>query len=164
MKKWLALIFLAGSIVTATANGTEIKGKVIEVIDGNTLIVQSDDETFYKVVLFGIDCPELSQKYGDKAKKCLEKLALKKDVTVVFEGKDRMGNYLGTVTTDKNLDPRIKLLEDGLAWTSEREPVADLESFRMAAQQKGKGLWKEKEPTPPWEYRRQQTMMQPKSS
>ncbi|HEX5171355.1 MAG TPA: thermonuclease family protein [Cyclobacteriaceae bacterium] len=164
MKKLVALIFGLGLMVTANANVHEIKGQVMEIIDGNTLIVKSADESYYKVVLFGIDCPEMGQKYGDKAKKCLERLLKKQNVTVQFQGKDRAGNYLAIVTTDKNLDPRIQLLEEGLAWTSENEQVADLENFKSVAQQKGKGLWREKEPTPPWVFRRQQSMMQAKQS
>jgi len=164
MKQLLALILLAGGIVTASANVQEIKGQVIQIIDGNTLTIKSAENESYKIVLFGIDCPELGQKYGDKAKKCLEQLMMKKNVTVQILGKDRQGNYMGIVTTEKSLDPRIQLLEEGLAWTSESEPAADLESFKSVAQQKGKGLWKEKEPTPPWVFRRQQSMAQPKSS
>ena len=164
MKKLLALIFGLGMMVTAFANGREIKGQVTEIQDGNTLTVKSVENELYTVVLFGIDCPELDQKYGSKAKKCLERLMKNQKVTVQVIGKDRLGNYLGVVTTDKNLDPRIQLLEEGLAWTSEKEPIADLENYRVIAQQKGKGLWKEKEPTPPWVFRKQQSMLQAKHS
>jgi endonuclease YncB( thermonuclease family) len=62
------------------------------------------------------------------------------------------------------LDPRVELLKQGLAWTSEKDPIPELESHRNEAQQKGKGLWKNDNPTPPWIFRRQQSMMQPKSS
>jgi endonuclease YncB( thermonuclease family) len=164
MKQLLALIFGLGIMVTSFANGREIKGQVTEIQDGNTLTVKTVENELYTVVLFGIDCPELNQKYGQKAKKCLERLMKKQNVTVQVTGKDRSGNYLGIVITDKNLDPRIQLLEEGLAWTDEKEAVTDLESYRAVAQQKGKGLWKEKEPTPPWVFRRQQSMAQAKHS
>lgn len=164
MKKLLSLILVVSSMVTAVANGNEFQGKVVEVIDGNTLKVISTENESYRIVLLGIDCPELGQKYGDKAKKCLEKLALKKDVTVQLYGKDRWGNYIGVITTGENLDPRIQLLEEGLAWTSETDSQSDLESTRTVAREKGKGIWKEKHPTPPWEYRKQQSMTEPKQS
>jgi len=48
--------------------------------------------------------------------------------------------------------------------TAERNPIDELESIKEKAKEKGKGLWKEQDPTPPWIYRRQQSMMQPKSS
>ena len=146
----------------AWANGG-VTGKVITVIDGNTIEVAADNET-HKVMLAGIDTPELEQEFGDKAKKALEKLVLDKMVTVKFTGKDRWGNALGEVWIEGKADPRIELLKQGLAWTAERNPVPDLEAHRVVAQEKGKGLWKQDNPTPPWTFRRQQTMLQPKSS
>jgi micrococcal nuclease len=55
-------------------------------------------------------------------------------------------------------------LKEGFAWTSEKDPTPELEIHRTEAQQKSKGLWKESNPTPPWTYRRQQTMLAPKES
>lgn len=164
MKK-LALIFLlwTSGLLGATA-GDEITGKVISVIDGNTLEVESGLNEKQKIMLAGIDSPELHQEYGDKAKKLLEKLTLDKSVTVKFVGKDRWGNYLAEVVVEGKFDPRVELLKEGLAWTAERNPAPALEEYRTKAQQKGKGLWKQQDPTPPWIFRRQQTMLQAKSS
>ncbi len=117
-----------------------------------------------KIILHGVDSPELEQEYGDKAKKYLEKKLLDKSVLVKIQGKDRWGTRLGVVVITGAEDPRFGLLEEGLAWTSEKNPVAELETIKEKAREKGKGLWKEESPTPPWVYRRQQTMMQPKSS
>lgn len=142
----------------------EFTGKVISVIDGNTLEVLSSDNQTQTILLAGIDSPELNQEYGDKAMKMLEKLSLDKKVMVRFTGKDRKGQNLGEVLIEGKLDIRIELLKEGLAWTAERNPLPELEEYRVKAQQKGKGLWKQEEPTPPWIYRRQQTMMQAKSN
>jgi micrococcal nuclease len=142
----------------------EVKGKVIEVIDGNTLSIVGEDNQTHKVMLAGIDSPELEQEYGDKAKSALEKIVLKKTVVVKFTGRDRLGNYLAEVLVNGKEDPRVELLKQGYAWTTEKNPLPDLESYRTTAQQKGKGLWKQENPTPPWTFRRQQTMLQAKSS
>lgn len=141
----------------------DIAAKVTAVIDGNTVEVVNAANEKMKVLLAGIDCPELGQDYGDKAKQYLEKILLRKQVTVTLQGKDRHGNNLGVVMVGDD-DPRIKLLKEGLAWTAEKNPNPDLEPYRTWAQQKGKGLWKMDNPTPPWTYRRQQTMTAPKSS
>jgi endonuclease YncB( thermonuclease family) len=114
--------------------------------------------------LAGIDSPELTQEYGEKAKKYLEKMLLEKKVIVHFQGKDRKGNKLAVVLLKGEIDARIELLKEGLAWTSEKDPLPELEVHRTEAQEKGRGLWKEENPTPPWTYRRQQSMLQPKSS
>jgi endonuclease YncB( thermonuclease family) len=154
------LVLLGGG---ALANdGTT--GKVVSVIDGNTVEVETGDHQTYRIVLDGIDSPELTQEYGDKAKKFLEKMVGEKEVAIEFRGKDRKGNYLAVLLLKGDVDPRIELLKEGLAWTAEKDPQPELEDHRTRAQEKGKGLWKEENPTPPWIYRRQLSMMQPKSS
>ena len=51
------------------------------------------------------------------------------------------------------------MVTQGLAWTSEKEPAEELESLKEQARTQGKGLWGEENPTPPWTFRRQQTML-----
>jgi endonuclease YncB( thermonuclease family) len=140
-----------------------IAGKVVTVIDGNTLEILTPENETYKILLFGIDCPELGQEYGKKAKRYLEKLILNKEVTVEIQGKDRWGNRLGIILFE-GVDPREGLLQEGLAWTSEKNPIEAFELMKEKSKEKGKGLWKEQNPMPPWIFRRQQTMMQLKTS
>ena len=154
-----------GMLISFAAFGEEVvAGKVVSVIDGNTVEVTTTDNESYRIIFHGIDCPEVEQEFGEKARRFLEKLILDKNVTVQFQGKDRWGNRLAIVLIEGEIDPRMELLEQGLAWTAERNPIQELEVVRMQAQEKGKGLWKEENPTPPWIFRRQQTMLQPKSS
>lgn len=162
MNKVVLFFLLSLALTRASANG-EMSGKVFNVIDGNTMEVLGTDNVVYKIILAGVDCPELTQEFGEEAKKCTEKMLLKKEVTVRFQGKDRKGNYIAVILKD-GVDPRIELLKEGLAWTAEKDPAPELESYCKIAKEKGKGLWKEENPTPPWEYRRNQSMMQPKSS
>jgi micrococcal nuclease len=141
----------------------EILGRVTSVIDGNTVEVMGADNETYKIMLLGIDSPELEQQYGDVAKQYLEKLVMDKEVRVQVTGKNRYGVRQAIVTVGE-IDPRTELLKEGLAWTSEINPISDLEGIKEKAKQKGKGLWKEEDPTPPWVFRRQQTRLQFKSS
>ena len=155
---------LAGLLLCSVLFANEIiSGKVITVIDGNTLEVFTSENETYKILLFGIDSPELGQEFGEKAKLHLEKLILNKSVNIEIQGKDRLGNRFGIIKNE-GLDPRKELLQEGLAWTSEKQPLPELEIIKEKAREKGKGLWKEQDPTPPWAYRRQQTMAQFKSS
>ncbi|MEO7991867.1 MAG: thermonuclease family protein [Chryseolinea sp.] len=163
--KTKTLSTLAGLFLFCSAWANDgISGKVVTVIDGNTLEVIGDDNETIKISLVGIDCPELGQEYGEKAKKFMEKMILEKNVTVVLQGKDRWGNYLAIVTMNNSIDPRVELLKEGLAWTAEKNPIPELEEHKKKAREKNKGLWKQESPTAPWIYRRQQTMLQPKSS
>jgi micrococcal nuclease len=141
----------------------ESTGVVVNVIDGNTLEVKGSDNQIQKLVLTGIDSPDPGQNYADKAHRFLEKLMLDEEVKFKITGKDRWGNSLAVVIKG-NTDPRIELLQEGLAWTAEKNPLPELEEHRLKAVEKLKGLWKEENPTPPWIYRRQQSMMQAKGN
>ena len=161
MKKMIVFV-LAVVLSSMVYAENELSGKVISVPDGNTIEVFANDNESYMIMLYGIDSPELSQEYGAKAQKFLQKIILNKKVTIKIQGKDRWGNRLGVILIDGKIDPRLELLEAGLAWTAERNPLEELESVKEKAREQGKGLWKEKDPTPPWIYRREQTMLEPK--
>ena len=146
------------------ADGSTATGKVVSVIDGNTVEVLTESDETVIVILAEIDSPELTQEFGNEAKAYLEKISLQKEVIVEFRGKDRKGNNLGILLIKGKTDARVALLQQGLAWTAERNPNPDLEVHRTSAQAEGKGFWKNDNPTPPWTYRREQSMLQPKSS
>lgn len=152
------------SLLALAAEARNVQGKVVRILDGNTFEFLAADGERYIVVLAGIDCPELTQAYGDEARICLEKLALDKNASLTLKGKDRVGNNIAEVMIDGKKDPRIQLLKDGLAWTIEGNSNAELEAYRVASQSKKKGLWKDENPTPPWTHRREQAMLVPKSS
>jgi len=138
-------------------------GAVTTVHDGNTLSVMANDGETFRVVLMGIDCPELKQRYGMEAKQFLEGLVLNREIELQVHGKDRLGNYVGIVLLEEVVDVRVQLLAEGLAWTSEKDPIADLEAIRLRAMRERKGLWEEDDPVAPWVFRRQQSMLEPKS-
>jgi endonuclease YncB( thermonuclease family) len=154
--------FLLFGSVTASASDI-ISARVVSVIDGNTIEIQTEGNVSQRVIIAGIDCPELTQEFGHEARQFVEDLILQKQIFVKITGKDRKGNHVGIVLIGDN-DLRMQLLQEGLAWTSEKEPVAELESVRTSAQQQSKGLWKSEKPVAPWVHRREQSMMQPKSS
>jgi micrococcal nuclease len=164
MKGFILIVSLS-FIYHSAAAVEEFVSRVITVIDGNTFEVMDPDNQLRRLVLAGVDSPEPGQPFSDKAKKVLEKLILEKEVRIQIEGKNRVGNYLVVISIVKSgIDPRVELLEKGLAWTSEKNPVSELEAIRLKAAEKGKGLWKDQNPIAPWIYRRQQSMLQAKSS
>jgi micrococcal nuclease len=164
MKK-VMIAFMMVCVVNFTLfAGDTLSGIVKSVIDGNTIEIEGDNNEIHTIQLTGIDSPEPGQEYGDQAKAYLEKLVLQKSVVISLTGKDRWGNQLATVIIDGNRDIRHDLLKVGLAWTAERNPLPELEAIKELARKDAKGLWKQDNPTPPWIYRRQQTMMQVKGS
>lgn len=161
----LLLLLMVIVACFSTMAMTEIlEAKVLAVVDGNTLEVKTVDGETYRVMLSGVDSPELEQEFGEQARSFLEKMVLKKSVKVQWQGKDRWGNRLAVVWMKGEVDLRVELLKAGLAWTAERNPLPELENIRTQAQEKGKGIWASEEPTPPWIFRRQQTMLEAKGS
>jgi endonuclease YncB( thermonuclease family) len=144
------------------ADSPSLSGEVIEIIDGNTFVLKSGAEST-TVVLEGIDCPENGQPFYVDAKKCLKRLILRKNIVVSVVGKDRAGNTIGKLILNDS-DPRHDLLREGLAWPGDKNTDMEFLMLMQEAREKGIGLWSEEEPTPPWVYRRQQSMTQPKSS
>jgi len=141
-----------------------LHGTVTEVVDGNTILIRTHEGEEYKVYLHGIDSPEPGQEYAEQSKKLLERLLLKKKVSIAMNGKDRLGNRLGIIQVDGAPDPRHELVKAGLAWPAEKNTNTELESMKETAKASSLGLWQQENPTPPWVYRRQQTMLQSKSS
>ncbi|MFN5168218.1 MAG: thermonuclease family protein [Cyclobacteriaceae bacterium] len=160
----LLLLLVALALVAEARPDPEIVGKVVNVIDGNTIEIVSGDLGKFKIYFQGIDAPELGQEYGDKAKKAMEKIILNKSVVVQITGKDRLGHRIGVILIEGNVDPRVEMLKEGLAWTAEKNAVPELESLKELARAKNRGLWRQDDPVPPWIFRRQQTLFQPKSS
>lgn len=160
----LIILMVIVGIYSALASDEILEAEVSAVVDGNTLTIRFQDNDAYDVQLSGIDSPELTQEFGEQAKQFLQKKALNKRVKVQLLGKDRWGNRLAVVWLKGEVDLRVELLQEGLAWTAERNPLPELEKVRMEAQNKGKGLWQTTEPTPPWIFRRQQSMLVAKGS
>ena len=51
-----------------------VSGKVIKVIDGDTIYVRDYDNKTHKIRLAGIDAPEMSQPYGKESRSHLLEL------------------------------------------------------------------------------------------
>jgi endonuclease YncB( thermonuclease family) len=158
MKTFLTILLLSATVYTVEAN--TVRGKVVSVVDGNTLEVISAEEETYRIVLVGIDCPEKGQPYAEEAKAFLEASILKKSIDVKLLGKDRWGNYLGEIITE--VEVSAELVKRGLAWCHEKNAPDSLKVLEQQAREQRIGLWQEENPTAPWIYRRQQSMLQPK--
>ena len=155
---YFSLVFLNGNTAPI-----EIAGKVENVVDGNTIQFLSTDNESFKFILSGIDCPELNQEFGNEAKEFLENLLKGKMVILIIGSKDRFGNQVGSLKLSEGQDPRIDLLKKGLAWTQEKNPNREFENIKDDAKGKRIGLWSQVNPTAPWTYRRQQSMISPKT-
>ena len=115
---YLSLFFFLISFTAsyAVSDAEQIATKVINVIDGNTVEILTEDQETYKIMLSAADSPELGQLYGEEAKAFTEKLLLKKKVVVVMNGKDMWGNRLATITLKNGKRLDTELIKAGYAW------------------------------------------------
>ena len=113
-----------------------------------------DNNTTIKIRLINIDCPERKQPYSAVATKFTSDAIFGKKVSVVVDSKDRYGRSLGWVYYDgKNINK--ELLKAGLAWHFRRYSKDErLQALEDQARAKKVGLWKDKKPIAPWDWRR----------
>ena len=67
----LSLLFLLSLIISTSSlssAATSFTGQTIDVADGDTITVLNQNNESIKIRLGGVDCPESSQVYGNKAK------------------------------------------------------------------------------------------------
>jgi endonuclease YncB( thermonuclease family) len=152
----IALLSFCFSLEAAT-----LQGKVVSVADGDTITVLDSQKTQHKIRLQGIDAPERAQPFGNKSRQSLHELVHGKQVTVDYQKKDKYGRVVGKILLN-NTDVCLEQLKRGMAWHykqyANEQPKEDQETYSLAEQQAKtelKGLWKDKQPVPPWEFRKQ---------
>ncbi len=157
MKKLIlsAILVVVSFAVYNFLSGKEIRGQVVSIQDGDTITVLAG-KTSYRIRLDGIDCPEKNQAFGNVARQFTSELAFGKQVKVTYEDKDRYGRYLGTVRLPDGRNLNRELLKAGLAWQYKDDESPVLATLEFQARQARKGLWADKNPIPPWEFRRRQ--------
>ena len=143
MKSILLLAMLYASLLA-------FSGKVVSIHDGDTITVLQGKQQI-KVRLFGIDAPELKQPHGKKSKQFLSNLIAGKNVEVDENGKDRYKRTIGTIYLN-GTDINAQMVANGYAWAYRKFSKKYTAQESKAKSQK-LGLWRDKEPTPPWEWR-----------
>lgn len=132
---------------------TPYQATVVAVHDGDTITVRSDITT--KIRLFGIDAPELKQPHGQASKQALSGLVFGKTVTVTPANKDRYGRTVAQIKAD-GVDVNNRMVEMGAAWwyTDYAKNDTIKQQLQSDAQGKRIGLWADKNPMPPWDFRK----------
>ncbi len=150
---WLVALVL--SVTTAVASAQTLNGTVVRVVDGDTLHIRSGGETV-KVRLAYIDAPEHGQAYNRRAKEALAQWCAGQQALVRRVDTDRYGRMVGQVEC-QHTNVNQMLVRAGLAWVY-RKYTPDghsLYAVEQAARNEHLGLWTDRNPTAPWEWRRQ---------
>ena len=157
----LRLFFLFFCLFTTGNALADIYGKVVKVVDGDTIHLQTIDEEKIKVRLLGIDAPEIDQSFGNQSKSVLKKLIHKKEVHILSKKKDRYKRILGKILLDGN-DINLLMIRKGYAWHYKRyksdqfrQDIKIYAATEKSARYSGVGLWGELNTIAPWEWRKQ---------
>jgi endonuclease YncB( thermonuclease family) len=131
-----------------------VLAKVVSVHDGDTLTVLVERKQV-KVRLTGIDAPELRQPFGTRSRQSLAELCFGKIASLDVRGRDRYQRAVAQVTCDGK-DANAEQVRRGYAWTYTRfaPPDSPLHGMQQEARAAQRGLWADRAPRPPWEWRR----------
>lgn len=134
----------------------DFSGKVIRIIDGDTIEILNDNDIPVRVRLWGIDAPEKKQAYGSKATTYLKGLIAGKRVLIKDRGEDIYKRTLGIVIYN-NQDINKIMVQNGFAWAYDHKgKYVSLEYQRLQeiAKYKQLGLWQDKNPIKPYDFRK----------
>jgi micrococcal nuclease len=139
----------------------DFTGEVIRVLDGDTIEVLHEKKP-ERIRLYGIDCPEKGQAFGQKAKQATSSLLFGKDVRIESHGRDKHRRTLGTVF-DGDLNVNQKLVKEGWCWClgSLCRKNRLLSNSNKRRRKLRKGYGQTPNPVPPWLYRRLETGVYP---
>lgn len=160
MRRIVVLVFLLALLFPVRAAAWP--ARVVYVSDGDTVHVEpAQGGARVKIRLYGIDCPESKQPYGQSATVFVSDLILFKVVDIEEQDIDRYGRtvallHIGDATVQD------ALLETGLAWVytryCKRSECEKWKEKEKAAAKARQGLWSEldgpNKPVAPWDWRK----------
>ncbi len=167
----LAALLAAAAPSPAAARGTPagIEGTALDVQDGDSFLLRTDDGRRLRVRVNGIDAPERQQPYADVSRRHLGEMLRGRRIRLepvkldVFERTVARVVILdggpGTAGTPER-DAALAQIEAGLAWHFKRyrtdQTAEAFERYAQAerdARARGLGLWRDPTPEPPWDFR-----------
>lgn len=150
MKYTLILFFIAFAV-----NAQYHSGKVVSVLDGDTVIVL-DSNLQTKLRLAEIDCPEKNQPFGKKAKQFTSDRIFSKTIQYEATGIDKYGRTIAKIyygTQRKYLNQ--ELVEFGLAWHYKKySNSVELSKLEINARNKKIGIWSQDNFVEPSKWRK----------
>ncbi|WP_168402991.1 thermonuclease family protein [Erwinia amylovora] len=158
MKGFFCAFYLAVVMVPTTLCAAQFQGKVIRVLDGDTIEVLQNKAPV-RIRLLNIDAPEKKQPYGRWSGEQLKALIASQPVTVSYDHKDRYGRVLGRVVAADGTEANRYMVQQGAAWVYGRYNTdTSLPPLQRKAQVQKRGLWADSDPVPPWEWRKRKNL------
>ena len=146
------LVTLVACLVASPAEAAW-SGKCVSVSDGDTIKVMHDGKA-RKIRLFGVDCPERNQDFGNSAKQFTSSMVFGKVVTVQIVDRDVYGRTVAWISVH-GVSLNHELVRAGMAWWFRKHAGQhkDLKQLEQEARKAKIGLWSHPNPIPPWKFR-----------
>ncbi|MBM4274656.1 MAG: hypothetical protein FJ128_11040 [Deltaproteobacteria bacterium] len=153
---FIALALCGVLLGAAPGLAGDFTGRVVGVMDGDTITVYPEGGASAKVRLYGIDAPERRQPYSNAARKYLSDLVFGKKVRVRVRTQDRYGRVVAEIIREDGVNVNQEMLRAGYAWWYRKYAKKELLLLQLEqeARRARRGLWADPRPAPPWEFRK----------
>ena len=164
MGRFLLIITLILLLTGNASAGRLIEGMVRTVYDGDTILMVTREESRLKIRLYGIDAPETKkpdkpgQPYGNIAKRTLMYKIIGRRVSAEIMDIDQYQRAVAVIRYEGR-DINREMVSEGMAWAYRQYLRGEYESEYIGAENLARsrrsGLWRESNPQPPWEFRKE---------
>jgi endonuclease YncB( thermonuclease family) len=151
-----------GRPIVDSSGRQELPGRVVTIVDGDTITILDSANTQHRIRLQGIDAPESHQAFGEQSRLSLSEMISGKDVRVSYQKIDQYGRLVGKILLDGK-DINLEQVKAGMAWhykfyedeqtPEDREAYAKAEAEARAAR---RGLWQDSNPIEPYQFRKEE--------
>lgn len=169
LRDWLVGLAMALALaLSAPADAAPpLNGRVVKVVDGDTIDVLDDAFRTHRIRFAWTDAPEAGQAFGHAAKKALSEIVFGRRVTIDVVKFDRYQSQhgrrlIGSVFLGQE-DVGLTLVGQGWAWHNEpfmrEQPVESRRTYAKAqavAREGRLGLWRDASQVAPWRWRREE--------
>ena len=162
MKQFALAMALLLLITVEAFAGRIFDGVVRAIYDGDTILLATREQDRMKVRLYGIDAPETAtqdrpgQPFGAVARRTLMYKIMGRPVSVELMDIDQYQRVVAVIRYNGR-DINRELVSEGMAWAYRqylKAPYAsDYIYVEEIARSRHKGLWRDANPQPPWEFR-----------
>ena len=130
--------------------------KVVGIKDGDTVVVLDSLNKQTILRLAEVDCPEKKQPFGTKAKQFTSDQIYFKSIKYKVTAKDRYGRSVAMIFYDAdNKYLSAEIIKAGMGWHYKKYSKSkELALFEDKARINKKGLWIDKNPIPPSDFRK----------
>ena len=144
----------------AQSGSSELRGKIVAIEDGDTVTLLNEAREQIRIRLADIDAPEVAhgakrpgQAFGQASRQSLAEMAFGQEARAVCREADQYGRRICRIHVGET-DVNLEQVRRGLAWPYVKYlkdpalvPVAE------RARQDRTGLWADKAPVAPWDWR-----------